>query len=281
MKILSYKKASDIEEKYLSSLVDSEIECWWQKPFDEYKICTNPECKAVFAIEDVYKNLQNYRNRVDNTISENFKCLDCDYKTEFIYEKNEFLEIIKEYIKWEVSRVLLIDESEKVEWFWVLSKDSLENIINYEFATRPNSYDKNKLLKKLSQKLFWFKYSWNEKVALLHQIYVRNIYRWMWFWKEILKNILKNKWEEKIPVILETRYDSEFFSMTKSMWFNDLINDKYWYVVQYISWNNNSFQFSKISNLFQSISDKFWFYKKESLKILLSNEKFSFRKYYI
>lgn len=284
MKILSYKKASDIEEKYLSSLVDSEIECWWQKPFDEYKICKNPECKAVYSIEDIYENLRNYRNRVDNTISENFRCLDCDSKTEFIYEKNEFVEIIKEYIKWEVSRVLLIDELEKVEGFWVLSKDSLENIIYKIFDSRPWSWDKEKAILEVSKKIFWNNNSRNEEFICSHQIYISPFAREWNIAVDLLRELFSlNESFRWLPIIGETRYDSKFYPITRIMWYQDILNDKYGTVLQ----ASSSYDF--VLNLFKSIQsfyDKTIFkeilnYKRESSIILKENINFSKQKFYI
>lgn len=227
MEIKTYKKASEIEEKYLSSLVDSEIECWWSRPFDEYKICSNSECRALYSIEDIYENIKNYRNRLDDILSHNHKCEICDYETEFVYEKEKFLEMIKEYVKWEVSLVLLID-NEKVEWFWVLSKDSLENIMNFEFATRPNSYDTKYIYEKLDSNL---------EFNLIHQIFISEKYRWFWYFK-LLFNQLLNFCNLNSPIILETMYNSKFYSIIKSLDWINILSDRYWYVVMYLLLKN-------------------------------------------
>ncbi len=235
MEIVTYKKASEIEEKYLSSLVDAEIECWGSRPFDEYKICSNPECRAIYSIEDIYETIDDYRNRVDEKLSLDFKCSICELDTELIYEKTEFLEVLKEYIKWEVSWVLLIDDNEKVEWFGVLSKTSLSWAINYEFATRPGSYDKEDLLKLLSKELFWTKDAGNEQIALLHQIYVsKNLRKWNISFEMLNKLISLNLEYWNIPVIWETRFEGDFYPISRTMGFNDIESDKYWYVVQFL-----------------------------------------------
>lgn len=280
MKIETYKKAINIPEKYFESLVDREIECWGSRPFDEYKICANPECKAIFSIEDIYETTWNYRNRENEEKSEDFKCTCCNSKTEFIYEKTNFLEVVKEYIKWEVSRVLLTHNNEKVEWFWILSKTTLSWAINYEFATRPNSYDKEELLKTLSKKLFWTENARNEEITLLHQIYVSKKFRWYWFWKQILKKILEFKWSDDIPILLETRYNSEFYPISRSIGFENIMNDKYWYICQYIPKKNN-FRWGDTYKILEKISKKFTFYKKEALEILSLNNSFTLQKFYI
>jgi len=66
MKIKIYKNASEVEEKYLPDLADRQAECWWAKPFEEYKICKNNNCKALFSIEEVLWNLMEIRNILSN-----------------------------------------------------------------------------------------------------------------------------------------------------------------------------------------------------------------------
>ncbi|MDD5213607.1 MAG: GNAT family N-acetyltransferase [Candidatus Gracilibacteria bacterium] len=280
MELKSYKKASEIPKKYLASLVDAEIECWGSRPFDEYKICTNPNCKAIFSIEDIYETVANYINRINDELAKNFKCSCCNSKTELIYEKNKFLEIIKEYIKGEVSRVLLIDDNERVEGFGVLSKTNLSGAINYEFATRPASYDKEELLKSLSKELFGTEDAGEEQISLLHQIYVSHLYRGTGFGKQILNSILEFNGNDNIPILLETRYDSEFYPISKTLGFKNIMNDKYGYTCQYIP-KKDYFILANKPTILKEISAKFSFYKKEALEILSLNNSFLTQKFYI
>lgn len=252
MEIKAYREAKKIEKKYFSSLVDSEIECWWQSPFDEFLICKNESCRSLFSIEDVYENLENYRNRQDDKLSKDFKCNSCWSDTEFMYEKEKFMQIIKEYVKWKVSAVLLIDDNDKVEWFGVLAKWSLEKIINYELATRgESSYDYDKLFDILKNK----RYSWD--ISLLHQIYVSPKYRWKWYWIEILKQLL-DFYENKNSMILETRYDSEFYPISRSLWFENILADKYWYISQYLE------KWVDVKTILETIKWNFYKYKEEA-----------------
>ena len=283
MEIKTYEKASNIEEKYLSSLVDGEIECWWSRPFDEYKICSNRECRALYSIEDIYENIKNYRNRLDDILSQNHKCEICDSETEFIYEKNNFLKQIKEYVKWEVSRVLLIDDFDNVEWFWVLSKDSLENIIYKIFDSRVWSWDKEKIIWLISNRIFWNDDSRNEKFICSHQIYISPFAREWNIAIDLLRTLFSlNKSFKWYPIIWETRFDSKFYPITQIMWYQDLTYDKYWTVLQV------SNDYDLVLNLFNSIdsfSDKKVLkpiinYKKKSASILKENSNFLKRKFY-
>ncbi len=283
MKIETYKKASDIPKKYLPSLVDSEIECWGSRPFNEYKICSNSECGAIYAIEDIYETIDNYRNRTDNEKANNFECSCCNTKTEFIYEKQNFLEILKEYIKWEVSRVLLLDDNENVEWFGVLSKDTLKNIIYQIFDSRPWSWDREKAILEISKKIFWNDNSREEEFICSHQIYISPFAREWNIAVDILIELFSlNESFRWFPIIGETRYDSKFYPVTRIMGYQDILDDKYWVVLQ----ASNSYNFVlDFFNSIKSFSDKSIFkdilrYKKESLKILKENSNFTTQKFY-
>jgi len=270
MNLNKYKNASDIPTKLLKNLVKSEIECWWSSPFDEFMRCSDQKCWTIYSIEDVYWSIENYRNR---TFDKEFYC-DCWTRTEQFYKPWEFYTLVKEYIKWQVSAILLLD-NEEVEWFGIISKTTLWNLINLEFATRPWSYDKKDLLKNLSQEIFWIENANNKEVIVLHHIFVSEIFRWKGFWKEILKSML-NLSSNWIPILLETRFDSSFYAISRSLWFQNLVTDKYWYVVQF-----NINDLNSILELFLNLWNEFNFYKSEALKILENNPKFLLKKSYI
>jgi len=279
LEIKSYKDASLIPEEYLPSLVDSEIECWWSRPFDEYKKCD--DCGAIFSIEDVYGSLEEFRKGRDDWTD--FNCLVCSCSTNFIYEKKAFLELLQDYIKKDVSAVLLVTAEQKVEGFWVLLKTTVWWLVENEFATRPGSYDKDLLKDKLSNELFWISDAYHKEIICLHQIYISPYFR---HW-DISFNIMKelfylNKEYLDFPVIWEAKYDNRFYPISRSMWFSNLLDDKYWYIVQIIqkywlvldflqeiNWYSDK---KLISNLFK--------YKKESLRILKQKKKTLNTKFY-
>lgn len=232
MEIFSYKEAKNIPDVFLPSLVKSEIECWWSEPFSEYKICN--ECSAIFSLEEVHGSLNNFRNNI--TSGDDFNCLECSWKTRYIYKTDEFFDLVKNYIKWDVSAILLVTPEQNVEWFGVLSKTTLRGVIENEFATRPWSYDKERLFVILSKELFGEESFSDEELICLHQIYISPDFRWIYKPFDVLKNMFLLREDDwSLPVVMETRYDSRFFPITKKMWFRDLVDDKYWYVVQYIS----------------------------------------------
>jgi hypothetical protein len=190
---------------------------------------------------------------------------------------------VKEYVKWEVSRVLLIDDNEKVEGFGVLSKDTLENIIYKIFDSRPWSWDREKAILEISKKIFWNTDSRNKEFICSHQIYISPFAREWNIAVDLLRELFSlNESFRWLPIIWETRYDSKFYPVTKLMWYQDILDDKYWTVIQ----ASNSYNF--VLDLFNSInsfSDKKVFkqilnFKKESVNILKAKSSFLFQKFY-
>lgn len=278
LEIKSYEKADDIPLKYLSSLVDSEIECWWSKPFDEFKICNS--CNAVYSIEDIYWDIVSYRSCKDK--NKNFICK-CWNETKLIYPKNEFITTLIDYIKWNVIATLLIDKW-NVEWFWILRKTNLNDIIYNKLDYRPDSYNKEIIFDNLFQK---YK---NDDIFKKDFIYSDQIYtaphlrKW-----DISFNLIKEPFiiNEKInwnlPIIWETKYDSKFYPISRTMWYDDIISDKYGNVLQH------SFSTKKVLDFFKNykcFSDR-WLvrellkFKKYANNILDENPHFESRKYYV
>ena len=278
MKVKQYKNAIDMPEKYIDSLVDSEIECWWSKPFDEFLRCTDPSCWKIYSIEDSYWTISNYRNREKDI---DFNC-ECWSKTDFVYKKEEFIDLVKDYIKWNVSSVLLLDDNEKVEWFWVLSKGKLIDIIINLLITRPNSWNISEIWEHLS-KVFWNDDILNSDFICSHQIYITPDFRKWDIWIDVLKKMFLDKEDYfNLPIIWETRFDSKFYPTTQILWYKDFLEDVHWYVLQY---SENYNDVSDIVKGFTSYSEKSVFremlkYRKKWLSIFNSNPNLSNRKVY-
>jgi len=280
MEIKTYEDASEIPEEYLSGLVDAQIECWWQRPFDEHMICKNPKCWAMHSIEEVYWSLEGYRDRVNDVLT--FECTECNSWVEQFYKKDEYLEVMREYFKWEVS-VLLLFENDEVEGFWIISKTNITKLIETEFNTRPWSYDKEELKSKLSEIAFWQNNLNEKELVCLHHVFVSSLVRkWNMFF-ELLSELLNiNKSYSSLPIIWETLYASRFYPITRTMWFQDYILDSYWYVIQ------TMWEYSELLDFFKdhtSFSDKNLLrtllkYKRDSLKQIWLNSKCIDRKFY-
>ena len=280
MEIVDYKNSSDIDEKYIPSLLARQVECWWSEPFWEYKVCKSEDCNAIFSLEKVCWNISNLRAWI---IWNDFCCTECGSQTEFIYANPEFLLLIREYIKWKVSSVLLIDEAENVEGFWVVKKTNLWWLLDLEFATRPDSYDKEQVLEQISHSLFGKKNASDEDVICLHQLFVSELFRWWNTSFDILKKLISlNEEYRKVPFLLETRFDSKFYPISRTMWVNDISSDKYWYVIQWCFnyWRMIDFFVSNQSFYSEINLPQILKFKEEAKAILSKNSSFSWQKFY-
>lgn len=264
MEIQVFKEASKIPEKFLPSLVDAEIECWWSEPFKEFIKCSNPKCWRLYSIQDVYWDLKTYRERK----KEKIHTCNCWSQCEEVYPKKDFLWIFKDYFKWKVSVVLLLNDNEEVRGFWIVSANKLWNIIDLELATRPNSYDRWELLRELSKTIFGIDDASWEEVTIWHHIFVGEEFRWTWYWKFILDEILKLSKDYWLNIVVECKFDANSYPITRSLWAKNIINDKYGYVVQFLEYQNLMWE------IWEKISSLFWFYKKEAMKILKQNPHF-------
>ena len=280
MQIKTYKDASTIEERYLPQLAKRQAECWWAKPFEEYKICMNENCKAIFSTEEVLWDVMNIR--IPEIYNNNFSCKECWDDTEEIYEKEKFIRLMQEYFLWEVSALLIVDGNDYVEWFWIISKTSIRWVVELEFNTRPESYEIEQTIKRLGSILYQDENSGDRDVICFHQIYVSPLVRNAKLSYQALKDLfaINNDTYKDIPLIWEPRYDNRFYPILRSIGRENIIDDKYWYVIQYLKKYWDMLDFLDANNWYQDIISDMVKYKKEAQAILREHPEFTQRKYY-
>lgn len=268
MELRSYERTKKMPEKYLSSLIDAQIECWWSKPFDEYMICTDNDCRALHSIEEIHGSIANFRQKLEKNI--NCNCAECWSELETYYKKNKFFEEAKKYFKWEVHTVLLL-EDEKVEGFAITSRTNIDSLVEVELNTRVWSYDKEYISKKLN------KISKTEYINCLHHIFVSKVNRNKWYSNLLHNEMFNFLWEKSNCTVLETRYDSTWYLFAKAMWFIEISKDKHWYILMFLE-NRNFFK-QDYKNIIKKIQNYFllnnheenYFLNKDSL--LINNRK--------
>ena len=269
MEIKTYEEARNLPERYIPEISKMQIECWWLSPFWEFLKCD--DCSRIYSIWDVYWSIDEYRNRKDD---ENFPCICCWWNTSQIYPQDEFEELIREYIKWDVSVILWLNQEDIVNWFWVVVWGSLKSILSRELSTRPWSYDYDSIFELLSRIVFWENYSWEENITLLHQLYISNKARWIWARKIIFWEMLRIARQRNKHVIMETRYDIPMYQISRWIWFQNVANDKYWYVIQHS-------EHQAIKSLSDISREEHKKIKQEALRILSENPEFSNPKFYL
>jgi len=280
MQIELYRSGEIIKKEDIWILADRQAECWWAKPFNEYRICTNTDCKAVFPIEEVLWDILNIRDSGLRKTS--FNCTECSSETEEIYEKEYIIQAIKEYFLWEVNLLLIKDKQSSIEWFWVTSKTTIRSLMEVEFNTRIGSYETEEIIKKLGHILYGDENAEDKDVICFHQIYLSPLIRSSELSYTALKTLFEmNRNEYKdIPTVWETRYDCKFYPISRSIWFENLEHDKHWYVIQHIPAYSDVLDFLDSHSGYQSFLWDMIKYKKESKKILKENPELVGRRFY-
>ena len=281
MKTLSFPDARKMPKKYINSLVLPQIKCWWSEPHSEYKICNWKGCWKIFSIEKIHG--KNEVSDIHDSQADNYCCNECGNNTSFIYEPEEFSKLICDYISSKVSIVLLTSEEDDIVWFWVKTKTTVTNVCEHEFATRPWSYDNEKLAYTLSSNIFDDPNATDEELVLFHHIYVAPEVRNVRNSFKLLSDLFKQNPEySNLPVIWETRYDGNFYPISRSIWFQNIIDDKYWYVVQSIDSHNKVSSFlERHEEGYRGFLKQMRKYKDEALKTIEKYPHFSGAKYYL
>lgn len=275
-----YKDASKIPEVWLSSLVDAEAYCWWAEPFSEYVICEENTCWKISSLEDVFE-------KIDDTVMQDislpswFCCPDCYWWVRLIYEKESFLEVLREYFQGNVSAILLWEQENDIQGFGIINKTSIEKLLHIDFATRPNSFDFSDIFSEISQKAFQWALTTDTEVVCWHQLFLSQSIRTnTLFWDTLYKLFLLNPEYSDLPILLETRYDSRVYPILRWLGFQDICHDRYGYVIQY---------FPKYWDFLESLEMKVYDtlsltdvkkYRKYALEVLHNNPRFK-DKYYV
>ena len=280
MQLKTYKNASNIEEKYLSDLAQRQAECWWAKPFEEYKICKNENCRALFSIEEVLWNVMEIRNPQSSEVD--FRCTECWDETEEIYEKEKFIMLMKEYFLWKVSWLLVIDEKDSVEGFGFVTKTNIRELMEFEFNTRPSSYNIEESIKKLWEILYEDEHSENQEIICFNQIYLSPLVRSSKLSYEAFKTLFEINKDEywDIPLVWDTRYDNKFYPIIRSIWAENLLHDKHWYSLQILSKYWYILDFLYQHNGYQDFLWEMIKFKKEARTILKKYPELTGRKFY-
>ena len=281
MEIKTYKNASKIEERYISDLALRQAECWWAKPFEEYRICNNRWCRAIFSTQEVLWDIMKIRE-IESSWSISFCCKECWDNTQEIYKKEEYIETMRAYLLWQVSALLLVDDNDVVEWFGVISKTTIRGVAELEFNTRPGSYEIEETIKKIWKVLYDDKNAEDKDVICFHQIYLSPLIRNADLSYQSLKALFEINREDyaETPTIWEAKYDNKFYPISRSIGFENIAHDAYWYVIQSIPNYSDVLNFLDLHEWYQGFLWEMIRFKRESRNILRKYPDITSRKFY-
>jgi len=217
---LSFSHDNPLSQKHFDSLVKAQIYCWGREPFWEFKKCCNASCGKVFSIDAYFKA----PSLNQDFLHKNFQCLECWSDTESVYEWGDFSEELRVYFSQEVQGILLVHEDE-VRGFNVLRKTDAKWLFEYEFSTRKNGFQSPELSEIIIQTLGQCK-----SLICWQHLFIDEPFRSEELFWDMLYRLSIQQDGQDIPVIVETRYESRVYPFLRLLWFQDVCQDKYWYV---------------------------------------------------
>ena len=247
------------DKKLLSDLQVQQVLCWWVEPFAEFHICTS--CNRLNSIKDL-----DAEEDVKNNILKTYKCVCCWEQTKSFYQWSDFLQALQEYFSYETHVIIAREYSWEIQWYFALVRKTINELLSYELATRPNSYDHEKITEQI----------WRNDNPLLcmQHMYINPNYRGKSFFSTFMIDGIRDFWIPKDEkVILETHFWSQAYPLTRSLWFQNIATEKYGYVLQLHSSRDELAQnLRKVHSRVQ--------FKQEQRDILSQNPSFLSEKFY-
>jgi len=194
--------------------------CWWSEPFWEFAICT--WCKKVYSIESLWLKPE----EIDKNYVLTQSCCECDSDLSHMYLNKEFETEIIDYFSWNVNLVLS-SEQWILTWFGLTIRKTVQDLLDYELSTRPNSFNTAELGSVISDDL-------TDEIICFQHIYTIPEMRKTGLWMLILRKMLDSLSQfQDSPVVLETHLQSWGYPLARSLWLDNVYGpDKFGYMVQ-------------------------------------------------
>ena len=214
--VFSYKDLTHFDDAFLSQMVSLEEDVWGRREIiGEHLVCSSPNCRAVYSIEDVYQDkmipgeytilseLQKDGLRTPN-------CTECEGTTERIFKPEEYREYTREYFNKGAFSSFLIDEDNNIQGFANGIKESRRNII--EMMNYRGEYNVERALKKIEQIA-----GGGEEAILFTKLAVREPYRGKGYAIPLMKEGVFNYPEyDDLPMIIDTQMHGGVYPYFKS-----------------------------------------------------------------
>ncbi len=232
IEIMQYPDMSQLPDDKLHELAKQEREWFGYKGFGEYAVCTNPECRRVLSVDEVYgvkDTLQEYvpLEELERTREVDLRCPDCEAKAEFMLHPELMARYLKLYFSQKVYGALLLKEG-KIEGssvsFVAPLRDGVESNINYR-----GTYDVDGIVREIAQRiemtieeaashetLFWNRMALSRKV------------RGGQNFANLAAAVLNQHPEyDDLIAVGETRRDSNLYPLIHAFGYEDLQYDPY------------------------------------------------------
>lgn len=209
-----------LSDSKLEKLAYLQTLCWGAFPFWEFSFCD--ACKRVHSLEEICGE----RNTFSPDMKYDMSCKNCWKETDLIYFNEDFIQEILDYFRFNICLILWFSDTWEICGFWLMVKKKIWELLGYEFATRPWSYEEKEIYQKTQL-------SPEEEILCLQQIYISPQNRWNGFAFQMLRELFSHFTNDRdTKIVLETHFQSEFYAISRGLWFTDIIHDPYGYVFQ-------------------------------------------------
>lgn len=186
MSIIESVNPRSLSKIDLEKIVEIEQDMWAREDWLwEYMKCES--CLKIHSKEDIFGHLSNdikmqTVKKIEEIIDFDKVCSDCNWKIKSIYDRNEYIESIRDRYFNSIESFLTVyrDDNWEIRWFFDWYIDSFEKIYEREFSyyywdlgvNIIKNIIEEKIWNKISNNIFVFSSVWIEKNYINFMIYI-------------------------------------------------------------------------------------------------------------
>ena len=226
--IVPFEDMNQLDDEGLRELAEKEREWFGYEGFGEYAVCSDPECRRVLSIDEVYGTKDTNEQFV--SLKELEKdgpklpdCSDCHNPTEILMQPELFIK----YLRWAFQKKTfgaLLKVNGKIEGEALFAVGRLQDLfnenLNYQFA-----YNYEEFMRNISD-LAGRELTGDEEFVCGTRLGVSRPYRGLGNFAEMNRKALElhPKYDD-LPKIGGTRIDSALFPLTRAIGYEPILPD--------------------------------------------------------
>lgn len=240
MSIIESVNPRSLSKIDLEKIVEIEQDMWAREDWLwEYMKCES--CLKIHSKEDIFWHLSNdikiqTVKKIEEIIDFDKVCSYCNWKIESIYDRNEYIESIRDRYFNSIESFLTVyrDDNWEIRWFMDWYIDSFEKIYEREFSTYYSNFWVSGIKKIINENLFL---NIPDEILVCTSLWFENKYKNFFDLYEVMKIfflwIYKKRWWNVFWIaesVLWTNTHSIYYSLwAKEIWlskFNNLLLNK-------------------------------------------------------
>lgn len=217
-----------LEDGTIVSITDLERECFGYEGFGEYLVCSDPECRRLQSVDEVYDVDDSTEKYVPLSELE-IKgpkipaCPCCEGETELLIPRAEMANYLKWYYQRAVFGALLLDsegnvQGETLAYHYTRLGDAFDDM-NYRKGYEADDYfaEMDELLARDAR---------NAEVVVWNRIAISKLFRGFGNFNGLIKACLDQHPEyDDLPLIGDTKFGSNLWPLLRAIGFEDVLTD--------------------------------------------------------